>query len=271
MRNRHVSRRGALSLLTAGVAGLAGCSGDGGDGDGGDDAADATTQETTTAEATTAPPGAATDEGTGESATADARTTDAADTPSERDVQFESPAGATVEGTLFGSGDCGVVLVPQINMDRGSWDPQARRWAEAGYAVLPIDEGEEKAAAVRGAVRYLREKVGVSSVVLVGASSGGEAVVTAATTLDDRVAGVVAISPGGGTQHAGDLRTRGLFVVSESDDDRFVTNAQTLAEDSPGESDLVTYEGDAHGQRIFDSQHGAALFDRISAFLREVC
>ena len=185
------------------------------------------------------------------------------------DVTIPSSVGA-VDGTLYGAGDCGVVLTPQVNLDRESWEPQASRWAD-GYLVLAIDpiEGETSASVV-GAIDSLREERGVESVVLVGASIGGEASVVAGAERDGIVSGVAALSPGGGEEHAEDLTGEKLFVVA-ADDDRFVEATETLSERAPEPKELVVYEGDAHGQRLFDSEHASDLLDRLDAFVAAAC
>lgn len=219
---------------------------------------------TTTAETTQA--------GSDEEATKTTTETTAADRP--MDVSFDAPHGATIEGTLYGNGDCGVVLVPQINLDRGSWKKQANRLAEQeGFTVLAIDEDpNDRASSVNGAMQYLRDKHDVSSLVLVGASSGAVAVVAAnANSEKGMVDGTIAISPGGGAEYASELQGSTLFVVSKSDDERFVRTTKKLHNDAPHPSELITYEGSAHGQRILDSEHGDDLRTRIREFTASAC
>ena len=68
-----------------------------------------------------------------------------------------------------------------------------------------------------------------------------------------------------------DLGTRSLFVVSRDDDDRAVRTARTLCENPPRPTELAVYEGSAHGQRPFDTDHGAAVCDRVSALVSTAC
>lgn len=193
-------------------------------------------------------------------------------TAAPRDVVFSKPGGGEVAATLYGEGDCGVVLVPQIDMDRQSWDRYARRLADAGYRAIAIDEGESrKAAGVAAAVDYLRNEVGVESVVVIGASSGGAAAVRAAADDPDAVDGLVTLSAAGGADVADQLEPPAMFVVATGDAEEYVTTAETLAAAVPGEGDLVTYEGDAHGQALLESPHADAIRSRIGVFLEEVC
>jgi hypothetical protein len=253
------TRRGLLAaaVATAGSIGVAGCLG-GGSGTDGDDETTTTTTETTST--------------TTETTTTSTTTTTSDSAESPRTVSFEAPHGATIDATAYGSGDCGVVLVPQINLDRESWQPQAETIAGMGHVALAIDEDpEDRPASVRGAVRYLREERAVSTLVLVGASSGGEAVVVANAETDATVDGTVALSAGGGADRASALQGRTLFVVSEGDDHRFVRVARELEEGAPDPTGLVTYEGAAHGQAIFESEHGDDLRERLRTFVSEVC
>jgi len=188
------------------------------------------------------------------------------------DVVFSKPGGGEVAGTMYGGGDCAVVLVPQVDMDRQSWDQYGKHLAERGYRALAIDEGEDrKAAGVEGAVRFLRNTVGVTTVIVVGASTGGEAAVRAAVDRPESVDGVVTISAAGGQDVAGQLTMPTLFVVSEADAQRFVTTAEALVDGAPGETELITLEGDAHGQHLFQSPHAEMLRTRIDRFVEAVC
>lgn len=260
MVNGSMSRRRLLSLtgLAAATGGFAGCLDEGGD---------AGSDDTPTAEQA----GGSGSEGTATD-TSGSTSTERDSSSEPRSVSFEAPHGQTIDATAYGGGSCGVVLVPQINLDRPSWEPQATAIADRGYLALAIDEDpDDREASVRGAIRYLREEESVESVVLVGASSGGEAVVVANAKTDLEVAGTVTLSAAGGEDHAADLQGRSLFVVSKGDDDRFVRTARELHENAPDPKQLVEYEGSAHGQRIFESPNGEDLTDRIHGVIDDVC
>ena len=144
--------------------------------------------------------------------------------------------------------------------------------AKMGYLALAIDEDpDNRAASVRGAIHYLREQQGISTLILVGASTGGEAVVVANAETDATVDGTITLSAAGGAEHASNLQGRSLFVVSRGDEDRFVRIARKLHQGAPEPKKLVEYEGAAHGQGIFDSDRGDNLRDRVRTFVTEVC
>lgn len=188
-------------------------------------------------------------------------------------VSFDAPHGTTIDGSLYGDGDCGIVLVPQINLDRGSWSEQANTLTEEGYLVLAIDEDpDDRVNSILGAVDYLTDEHSITQSVLIGASSGGEAVVKANATAPNRpIAGTVAISPGGGADQAADLQGRLLFAVSRGDDSRFVETTRQLHQNAPDPKELAEYDGSAHGQDIFDTDHGDDLMERITNLLSSAC
>lgn len=144
--------------------------------------------------------------------------------------------------------------------------------AEMGHLALAIDEDpDNRSASVRGAIRHLREQRGVSTLILVGASTGGKAVVVANAKTDPPVDGTITLSAAGETDHASDLQGWSLFVVSMGDEDRFVRIARDLHQGAPDPKNLVEYQGSAHGQGIFDSKHGDDLRNRVSTVISEVC
>lgn len=267
MPGRQRTRRGVLATtgIALGVAGLAGCSGIRPGTEPG---------ETGTATATSTSTATATGRADDSTTATESPTTDTPSTDRKERVEFQSTANTQVVGTVYGApgSTCGIVMVPQINLDRESWRPQAEMIAGMGHLALPIDEDpENRPSSVRGAIRYLREEQGASTVVLLGASSGGEAVVIANATTDAAVDGTITLSAGGGADHASDLQGRTLFVVSKGDDDRFVRVARELHRGAPEPTALVEYEGSAHGQAIFESDHGDDLRERIRTFVSEVC
>ena len=189
------------------------------------------------------------------------------------DVTIESAAGSTIDGTLYGEGSCGVVLVPQINLDRGSWEEEAIHLANQGNLVLAIDEDpNDRSASVSSAVRLLRQQRQVDRVILIGASSGGEAVLVAnAEAPSGTIDGTITLSAAGGEQRADQLQGELLFVVSKGDADRFVSVARSLQEDAPEPKTLLQYSGDAHGQRLFDSPHADGLRKQIVQLIASAC
>lgn len=187
-----------------------------------------------------------------------------------REVVVDSDAGE-VAATVYGAGSCGVILTPQINLDRSSWEPQAEHWADA-YLVVAIDPIEdERPASIAGAIDFLLEEEGASAVILVGASIGGEAAVIAGSDRADDVAGVVALSPGGGEERADELTGEKLFVVAEDDSERFVETTEAMYDRAAEPKELEVYTGDAHAQRLFGTHHAENLLAAIDDLLARAC
>lgn len=209
---------------------------------------------------------------TGEQGDSD-NSTGAASNTNIEEVTFQSTADTEIEGTLYGTGDCGAVLTPQINLDRESWEQQALQLAENGYMALAIDEDEDnRPESVLGAGQYLSTEHDLQSIVFIGASSGGEASVIANTQADlDAITGVVALSPGGGTEHAADLHGQKLFVVAEDDEERFVETVEELHDQASEPKSLQRYSGSSHGQGLFDSDHQEDLLERILTLMANAC
>lgn len=109
---------------------------------------------------------------------------------------------ADLSGVVLGSGRVGLVLAHQVESDHCQWGPYALEQVKAGYRVMLFDfagHGESDTSttanddAVVAAAGYLRSH-GAQSVVLIGASMGGTAVLAAATKITPAVAGVISLS-----------------------------------------------------------------------------
>jgi dienelactone hydrolase len=121
--------------------------------------------------------------------------------PHGQRVTFGPEGAANLVGVLFGTGRTGMVLAHQSRANRCQWAAYAEESARAGYRVLTFDfpgDGDSPAglgndAAVAAAVAYLRGQ-GAQSIVLIGASMGGNAVLAAAPRITPPVAGVISLS-----------------------------------------------------------------------------
>jgi len=158
--------------------------------------------------------------------------------PAERAkaVQFRSRNGAELTAVIFGAGRAAVVLAHQSASSLCEWVPYARELAGLGYQALALDlngyGGSELSAGspadarydldVAAAVGVLRGR-GAENVVLIGASLGGTAVVTAAAEISPPVAGVVDLAGPAVTSgmDAGEAARRltvpALYVSAEHD------------------------------------------------------
>ncbi len=226
-------RVAAIATLVAGLAVLTGCNG------------------------TAQPPAPATPSTTAGSPCRDASLRDKA-------VTFTNSLGGTLHGYVLGSGSTGVVLANELQMDACGWRVYAKQLADRGYRVLAFDfnsddiagfvQGSTNHGDVAAAADFLRQR-GVDTVVLLGASRGGTAVLVAATKIEPLVAGVISLS--GPVSVAGtnalaavpNLTVPVLYVVSDLDRP-FSGDAQTLFNATPASlGKLVVLEGLGHGQQ----------------------
>jgi dienelactone hydrolase len=149
-------------------------------------------------------------------------------------LRFRTSAGAVLVGVVLGRGRAGLVLGHGRGGDLCEWLPRAQTFARRGYQVLAFDfegYGDSQAGSgpdaridtdVGAAVALLRGR-GADSIVLIGSSMGGTAVLSAATRIRPPVAGVVSLS-GPGAFGAVDawtamsrLRVPVLFVAATTD------------------------------------------------------
>jgi type II secretory pathway pseudopilin PulG len=190
-------------------------------------------------------------------------------------VSFESSDGRTIKGTFYGSGSCAAIFAPGNGYSRTDWAPQALSVAKAGHAALTVDFSSENrfqhVKTLVGATSYLRTKKNIETTVLVGSSSGANAVVKANTVSETNTAGSVIISPGGATAYAPDLSGRLLFVVGKNDDTRYVQTTKGMYQQAPEPKRLVTLPTSKHGQAIFDTEQGSKLTNLIVTFIETAC
>jgi pimeloyl-ACP methyl ester carboxylesterase len=115
---------------------------------------------------------------------------------------YFGPHGTDLAGIVYGTGTVGIVFAHEFEDDACDWAQYARSLAAKGYRTLAFDfngygasvrDGESYDADVTAAAAYLRSR-GATSIVLVGASMGGTAVLTAAATLTPPAVGVIALS-----------------------------------------------------------------------------
>lgn len=228
---------------------------------------------TTTADGTTDAGETTTETTTGDGTTTNETTTGTAPPADGGDVQFVTEGGATVRGTLLGDGECGIVFAHGKGFDRKSWLSQAKRLAEDGHTCLPIDlnlDGDAAPEYVLAAVRYLRRRVGVGSVVLVGAGAGADAVVRAnARAKSGTVDGTLVVSPEAGVDSAAEMQGWKLFVVSRGDE-KSAQTAKRMHDAASNPKRLETVDGSAHGQRVFESGSDA-MWSMMNGLLRTVC
>jgi pimeloyl-ACP methyl ester carboxylesterase len=184
-------------------------------------------------------------------------------------VRFTSEAGATLVGVVLGRGRTGLVLGHQVGSDLCEWLPQAQTFAEQGYQALAFDfagYGDSRPGSgpdagvdtdVVAAAGLLRDR-GADRIVLIGSSMGGTAVLSAATRIRPRVAGVVSLSGPAAFQgvDAGAAVARlrvPVLLVAGADDHPFVDDARAMYRAAPvGDKRLLVVGGGGHGTGLLE-------------------
>ena len=217
--------------------------------------------------------GACSDDDDGDSAsppeTAEATATTAPDPAAGFEteiVEFSTPDGVALEGSLFSPADgggTGIVLAHMRGVDRSTWEPFAGAAATEGFRVLTFDfrgyggsEGEPDTSLdvdLNAAVEHLRSE-GVDGVVVMGASMGGTATINVASKLD--LDGIVSLSAPAEFQGlpaldvAADVEEPTMFIAA-ADDQPYADSADAMAELTPDLRRLSVVDGSAHGTNLF--------------------
>jgi len=203
-----------------------------------------------------------------------------------RTVTFTTLDGATLHGTLYGSGRTAVIFSTMGAQREATWAKMAQATADAGYLALTynfrfwvsatkIQDNLRAFVAddLRAAMAFAREQ-GAQQIVLVGASLGGMA--TAKVGGEAQAAAVIIM--------AAPLSARGLTVQIEeaelqaltmpklfvgTDHDAVVAPAATrrVYDLAPEPKEIYLYPGTAHGTELFETQSAADLTQRLLAFI----
>jgi pimeloyl-ACP methyl ester carboxylesterase len=213
--------------------------------------------------------------------------------------RFKAGDGVLLDGAVLGRGPVGIVLAHESGGDLCRWVPYGDRLSRKGFRVLVFDyrgfglsakvAGERAARIdldVLAAVAALRRR-GAEKIVLIGASVGGVAVVTAAASARPAVAGVVSISGAdtsflqqGGFPYAvldpsaaaARLTSAALFVASRDDTVLPVASTQKLYREAAAtDKRIVVVPGFSHGISIVDDsgRTGSKVRGLILKFIRE--
>lgn len=177
-------------------------------------------------------------------------------------------------GASLGSGQTGVVLANESDLDLCGWLPFARTLSRQGARVLLWDYGNRAPEAeVAAAARELR-RLGSTRIVLAGASEGAKAAILAAAAHPSLGQALVALSPEatlGGEPVAPSARRLALpalFAVSEGDP--FSAQDTPALERAAGSARkrLVVVPGDAHGVALLRGAPAATVGAAVLDFVR---
>lgn len=210
-------------------------------------------------------------------------------------VRFRALDGVRLAGRLFGRRSVAVVLAHQIDDDQTDWFDFAAELRSRGYEALtfnfrgvcsstPISacskgviDPNESWSDVVGAVRFVRSR-GAKSVVLIGASLGGEAVIVAASKLGTDVQGVVSLSASEGLVGLLDLdvahrtvaaiRAPKLFMAGKGDRG-FADAARDYFAHARDPKELRLVPVSEHGVGLLQSSEGDTVKNLIFGFIAE--
>ena len=203
-------------------------------------------------------------------------------------VTFTTADGATLHGTLYGSGTTAVIFSTMGAQKQDTWAKMAQATADAGYLALAynfrfwvtetrIQDNLRAHVAddLRAAIAFVREQ-GAKQIVLVGASLGGMATTKVAGEAQ-AIAVIIMASPlsaRGLTVRIEDGELRALtmpklFVSTEHDAVVAPAEARRTYDQSPEPKELYLYPGTAHGTELFETEHAADLTRRLLVFIGE--
>lgn len=187
-------------------------------------------------------------------------------------IAFKDTAGSTVDGYLAGTGATGIVLAHQADGNVCQWVPKALELVQSGYRVLAIDSNGAEVPEVVAGTQLLRAK-GVKKVVLMGASKGGTAVLTAAAKVQPPADAVVSLS---GPQQYGQMDaaaavpglTAPILYMAADGDTEFADSTKALSKASvkARENSLYIVTGANHGVSMLDD---AGNWAKVTAFLKK--
>lgn len=201
-----------------------------------------------------------------------------------RNVSFTTPDGATLNGTLYGSGKSAVIFSVMGNCKRG-WEEMADVVSRQDMMALTYqwrgcrdsgasnnDEMKKFVDDLRGAINFIRDQ-GAEKIILAGASLGGCA--SAKLSVESQVDGLIVIaSPPeipqwNFTIEAADVNAGipKLFITAENDDTVPASNTRALYDLAAEPKEWQTYPGTAHGTDLFETESKQELQQKILAFI----
>lgn len=187
-------------------------------------------------------------------------------------VTFKSADGQDVEAFASGTGSTALILAHQADGDVCQWVPKAVDLAGDGYRVVAVNSAGSDVAELTAATAYARSR-GATKVLLVGASKGGTAVLSAAGAITPKVDAVVSLSApafygGMDASTAVPNLTMPVFYMAADLDTAFADSTRRLhkATKKAKEDDLVIVDGSNHGVSMLTDETNYA---RVKAFLKK--
>lgn len=199
------------------------------------------------------------------------------------EVHFRAADGTKLAGLRFGKSQTAVVFAHELRGGACQWMPYARQLAAKGYLTLAFDfRGYGSSQTRTGGAKWRlpmdvnaaakeARKLGAKHVILVGASMGGTAVLTAAPNLQPPVNAVVSLS---GPAEFGRMKADAaapkltvpvLYMVGSLDQD-FVPDAHTLYDATASQDKTLQVLDTAdHGVRLLGNAATRAIVEQFLA------
>ncbi len=176
---------------------------------------------------------------------------------------------STVEALVHGTGKTAIVFANESDLDLCEWQPFDEILAEKGYVTVEFEYSGSPGAEqdVLAGVATARQR-GATSVLLIGASKGGTAVLAAAAKAQPPVAGVVSLSgpstyPGIDTASMAQFTTPVLFIAGDNDGEFTDAARQMYAACAARDKKLVLRPSGSHGVALLDP----TVFSLVQDFL----
>ncbi|MBM3115814.1 alpha/beta hydrolase [Jeongeupia naejangsanensis] len=195
-------------------------------------------------------------------------------------VSFTTDDGIKLDGRRYGKGGSWIILSHQSNRDQAAWEDFAAALAKDGYTVLSYDfrgygasQGKQGPAGnvsdLNAAIAYARTQ-GAQRFGLVGASMGAMATVPVAVAASPQAVVLLSIAPSYGSLVVRDddlkaLAAPRLFVSAKYDGSH--ADTERMAATAGVADTLIVSKGGGHGVDIFGSADGAAIQQKVVAFL----
>lgn len=172
----------------------------------------------------------------------------------------------TVEGLIYGSGTTAIIFANQVNWTLCGWQPYPKYFATKGYLtatfnysnIAPYDDD------VLAFVEEVRRR-GATAVILLGASKGGTAVLSAGAKATPPVDGVISLSgPSFYQRVSAQAVMEGypvpVLFMAARDDRPFADDAQRLYDAcTQADKDIIIQVGSSHGRDLLDEEGMAAV------------
>jgi len=191
-------------------------------------------------------------------------------------IKYSTEDGGIIEADLFPAGkDKAVIFAHGAIFNKESWHFLALKLQKEGITSLAINfrgYGKSKKGTtakrsldVLGAIAYLEGK-GYKSIIIVGGSMGGAAVVRALNTKYNKiVTKVVLMAPAGGKALSYKSLNK-LFIISEKEG--LYKRVTTLYKNSAEPKKLSVYKGSYHAQHMFKAKYAKRLIKEIIDFIK---